>query len=152
MNVQRQIGTALAAAISAHEFAGAIESVTATYRRRPDYRLDQIGSLVVSVSPGPVAVGNQTATRGSDFFDLTFGVVLAKSVASEADIEQLEDLNQELIDALRSHQFPLADVPPGVEYRELTQVMPFDAATLEERSVFLSQIEVAYTVPLDKVT
>jgi hypothetical protein len=30
--------------------------------------------------------------------------------------------------------------------------MPFDAATLEERSVFLSQIEVAYTVPLDKVS
>ena len=152
MNVQRRIGIALASAITAHEFAGAIESVTATYRRRPDYRLDQIGSLSVSVSPGPVAVGNQPAPRGADFFDLTFGVVLAKSVASESDIEQLEDLNQELMDGLRSDLFTLGDVPPGVEYRELTQVMPFDAATLEERSVFLSQIEVAYTGPLDKVS
>lgn len=151
-HVQRQIGEALAAQLSAQAFAGAISSVEAVYRRRADYQLEDLGALKISVVPGPVGVGPNgdapQAARGMDFLSVTYGVVVAKHVGSEADIEACEDLMQAIMDAIRSGHM---DVGQGADWIDFGQPTPFDQDSLEDRSVFLSQIEVTYMVGLAKL-
>lgn len=151
-HVQREIGQALASGLSAQAFAGAISSVNAVYRRRADYQLEDLGSLKCSVVPGPVGVGPNgdapQAPRGMDFLSITYGVVVAKHVASEADIEACEDLMQGIMDAIRSDHM---DLGPGVDWMDFGQPVPFDQDSLEDRSVFLSQIEVTYMIGLAKL-
>jgi len=152
-HAQREIGTTLASELSAYQFPGSISSVTAAYRRRPDYQLEDLGSLKVSVVPGPVGVGPTgdipQAPRGMDFLAITYGVVVAKHVGSEAEIEDCEDLMQNILDAIRSDGLSLGE---NVDWVDFGQPVPFDPDSLEDRSVFLSQIEVTYMVPLAKVS
>jgi hypothetical protein len=151
-HVQREIGQALATELSAYSFAGAITAVDAVYRRRADYQLEDLGGLKVSVVPGPVGVGPTgdvpQAPRGMDFMALTYGVVVAKHVGSESDIEACEDLMQAIMDAIRSDHLDLGE---GVDWIDFGQPVPFDMDSLEDRNVFLSQVEVTYMVPVQKL-
>ena len=152
-HLSRQIGTGLAAAMSDHTWTDSLPAITAVYRRTPDYKLEDLGTLKVSVVPGPVAVNqaNERAPRGCDFFEITLGVVIAKHVGSEDDIADLEDLNQAILDAIRSHIVEPEDAPEGTDWSELALPMPYDRDALQDRNVFMSQIEVTYLVPKDKV-
>jgi hypothetical protein len=151
-HVQREIGKALAQELSAQAFAGSISGVEAVYRRRADYQLEDLGALKVSVVPGPVGVGPSgdapQATRGMDFLTLTYGVVVAKHVGSEPEIENCEDLMQGIMDAIRSDHM---DLGAGVDWMDFGQPTPFDQDALEDRNVFLSQIEVTYMIGLAKL-
>jgi len=151
-HAQREIGQSLAEQLSAQAFAGAITSVSAEYRRRPDYQLGDLGTLKVSVVPGPIGVGPTgdvpQAPRGMDFLSITYGVVVAKHVGSEDDIEACEDLMQAIMDAIRSDHLDLGE---GVDWIDFGQPVPFDPDSLEDRSVFLSQVEVTYMVPVAKL-
>jgi hypothetical protein len=151
-HIQRTIGHALAEQLSEYEFDGTISTVAASYRRRFDYTLEDLGSLKVAVVPGPVAVGPTgdvpQAPRGSDYFSLTYGISVGQHVGSDADIEACEDLCQAIMDAIRSSHFDLGE---GVDWVDFSQPMPFDPDQLEERSVFVSHIVVTYMVPVDKV-
>lgn len=151
MNIQRQLGKSLAAALTAHQYSGGISSITAEYRRRPDFLMHEVDELRVSVVPGPISTGVPDAPRGATFFELTYGIVLSCAAPTEARIEELEDLNQEIMDELRSGNFGLGATYGGLDYRELGQQAPFDAETLTRSATFLSQIEVTYTIPRAKV-
>lgn len=151
-HLSRAIGTGLADAMSEHTWTDAIPSITAVFRRTPDYQLEDLGSLKVSVVPGPVAINQASdkAPRGSDFFEITLGIVVAKHVGSEEQIADLEDLNQAIMDAVRSHIVEPADAPDGTDWTEMALPMPYDPDSLRDRNVFMSQIEVTYLVPKGK--
>lgn len=151
-HIQRLVGQKLAEALSAYEWPGTIDTVEAVWRRKPDYTLEDLGTLKVSVVPGPVTMNQRSqAPRGADFFELTVGIIVAKHVGSEQEIQDLEDLNQAIMDAIRSELVPLDDLE-SADWSEIGQPMPYDSDMLQDRSVFMSQIEVSYTVPKDKLS
>lgn len=151
-HVSRQVCEALADAISEYSWAEEFGAVEASFRRMADYGLEDLGTLKVSVVPGPIAVNqNDRQPRGADFFDVAVSIVMAKHVGSEGDIEQLEDLNLAIVDAIRSYQITLT----GIEHADWTDIsipMPFDPQALTERNVFLSQTDVTFWIPRDKLT
>lgn len=160
-HIQRITGQALADGLSGYTFDGTITSIAAAYRRRPDYTVEDLGSLKISVVPGPLGTGSSsssapptfgaTVSRGTDFYTATFGIVLAKHVGSEAEIEDLEDLNQGIMDAIRSNLVDMPGALPGTDWSDFGQPMPFDAEALDDRNVFISQIEVTYTIPVERI-
>jgi len=160
MNAQRQIGEALATALSGYTFAGPYASIDAAYRRRPDYTLEDLGTLKVSVVPGPYGMGTQftiagtlnaSNTRGMHYVSTTFGIVLAKHIGSTEEIEDLEDLAQQVLDVIRSDLITLTGVPQGTVWSDFQQPVPFDPDALGDRSVWMTQLEITYAVPLVKV-
>jgi hypothetical protein len=153
MSTQRTIGQAIAEQISGYTFTGDITSVAAVYERRFDYTFADLSQRRVSVVPGPVSVGPEggvpQAPRGADWFGHTFAINIASHVANDADVEQLEDLCKEIMDAIRSNHL---DVGEGVDWMDLSMPLPFDPASLQDRSVFLAQIVVTYMVAEAKVS
>jgi hypothetical protein len=151
-HIHRLVGEALATALSGFTFPGPITSVDAVWRRIPDYQLEDLGTLKVSVTPGPITVNSNDAPRRCDFFEPVLGVVLAKHIGSEAEIADLEDLNMAIIDAIRSYQLQLSGLPASCDWTDIALPTPFDREALTERNVFFSQIEITYRIPIDKVT
>lgn len=150
-HVHRLLCTKIAEALSAYTWPGAIPTIEAAWRRKPDYGIEDLGNLKVSVVPGPIQINQrERQPRGCDFFELTVGIVLAKSVTTEQEIQDLEDLNQAIIDAIRSELLPLEDLE-AADWVDIGQPVPYDAESLQNQHVFLSQIEVTYTVPMDKL-
>jgi hypothetical protein len=150
-HIQRHLCQKLAAALSAYSWPGAIQTIDAAWRRKPDYGIEDLGTLKVSVVPGPIQINQrERQPRGCDFFEMTVGIVLAKSITTEQEIQDLEDLNQSIIDTIRSELLPLPDLG-AADWVEIGQPVPYDAESLQNQHVFLSQIEVTYTVPIDKL-
>jgi hypothetical protein len=151
-HLSRKIGTGLAEAISEYTWTTALPDITAVYRRTPDYQLEDLGTLKVSIVPGPIGVNqnDQGQPRGADFFGIGVGIVIAKHVGSEQEIADLEDLNMAIVDAIRSYRITLAEFPDA-DWTDISIPMPYDREALTERSVFLSQIEVVWLVPQDKL-
>lgn len=151
-HIQRLVATELATALSAATWTEAIPALESTFRRVPDYQLEDLGTLKVSVVPGPIAVNqnDQGQPRGSDFFDIGVGIVLAKHVGSEQEIADLEDLNMAIVDAIRSYHVTLSGMPYA-DWTDISIPTPYDREALTERNVFLSQIEVMWMVPQDKL-
>lgn len=151
-NIQRIAGDDLAAALSAYTFPGAIDSITAAWRRVPDYNADSLGTLQVSVTPGPYEINQATeAPRGADFFEPVLGIVVAKSVTSDEDIDDLDELVQAIVDAIRSYHITLESFDNSSDWREIMVPVPFDREMLNERSIFLAQISVTWMIGVDKV-
>jgi hypothetical protein len=140
----------LATALAAKVWVSLGNTTTAvTMRRKPDYGLDELGSLVVSVVPGPV--NWTTETRQMETAEVTVGIVIAKHVGSEADIAALEDFEQEVVDQIRSgHVYP-ASLADGSDWTEIANPVPYDPEALDARNVFLGQITVTYRIPQDRV-
>lgn len=151
-NIQRIAGDDLAAALSAYTFPGVIDSIEAVWRRVPDYVTEDLGTLKVSVTPGPYEINQQEqAPRGADFFEPTLGIVIAKSVNGEEEIGDLEELVQNIVDAIRSYHVVLASFNDSSDWREIAVPVPFDREMLAERNVFLAQISVTWWIGVDKV-
>ena len=151
-HVQRLVCQKLAEALSDYEWPGSIQTIEAAWRRKPDYGIEDLGTLKVSVVPGPIQINQrERQPRGCDFFEMTVGIVLAKSITTEQEIQDLEDLNQAIIDTIRSELLPLEDLG-AADWSDLGQPVPYDAESLQNQHVFLSQIEVTYTVPMDKLS
>lgn len=150
-HIHRLLCTKIAEALSAYTWPGAIPTIEAAWRRKPDYGIEDLGTLKVSVVPGPIQINQrERQPRGCDFFEMTVGIVLAKSITTEQEIQALEDLNQAIIDAIRSELLPLEDLE-AADWVDIGQPVPYDAESLQNQHVFLSQIEVTYTVPMDKL-
>lgn len=147
-HVQRLVANELAAALTAYSWPGDIPAISAAFRRVPDYSVEDLGTLKVSVVPGPVQI--RTATRSDDMFDVSVGIVLAKLLSSEADIADLEDLNMAIIDAIRSEKLTIQNLPNGADWSTIELPVPYDRESLTERNVFLSQLEITFQVPVEK--
>jgi hypothetical protein len=152
LNVQRLAGTDLAAALSAHAFPGAIPSVSAVWRRVPDYQADDLGTLKVSVTPGVVEINQRDQpTREMDFFYPSLGIVIAKSISTDAEADDLDELVQHIVDAIRSYHVGLESFDNSTDWLEIAVPVPFDREMLNERKVFLAEINVVWMVGIEKV-
>lgn len=151
-NIQRTAGEDLAAALSEYAFNGAISSVDAVWRRVPDYTHEDLSVLKVSVTPGPYEI-NQTdqAPRGADFFEPTLGIVVGKSVSGEEEVAELEELVQNIVDAIRSYHIVLGSFSDSSDWRDISVPVPFDREMLSDRGVFLAQISVTWWIGVDKL-
>lgn len=152
LNVQRVAGTDLAAALSAYTFPGAISTVEAVWRRVPDYGAEDLGVLKVSVTPGTLEVNQRDQpTREMDFFYPNLGIVIAKSIVSDADVDDLDELVQHIVDAIRSYHVALASFDNSTDWLEIAVPVPFDREMLNERKIFLAEINVVWMVGMEKV-
>lgn len=150
-HISRVMATRLAAALSARQWKTlGYTTITATMRRKPDFDLEDLGTLVISVVPGPVSY--TTETRGMELAEVTIGVVIARHVASEAQIAEAEDLEQEILDALRVGAVLPTQVPQDTDWGEVANPIPYDPEQLETRNVFMGQVTITYKVPLDRDT
>lgn len=147
-HLSRLLGTQLAEALNAYQWPEGI-SFEAAFRRVPDYTLEDLGTLKVSVIPGPVTA--KSNTRSDTLFDVAVGIVLAKHVATDEDIADLEDLNQTIIDAIRSDLVVISELPDKVDWIEIAMPVLFDRDALTERNVFMSQTEITFQVSLAKI-
>ena len=149
-HIARDVAERLATALAAKAWVSLGNTTTAVVmRRKPDYALDDLGSLVVSTVPGPV--NWTTETRQMETAEVTVGIVIAKHVGSEADIAALEDFEQEVVDQIRSgHVYP-ASLAAGSDWTEIANPVPYDPEALDARNVFLGQITVTYRIPQDRV-
>ena len=151
-NIQRLVGTDLATALSAYTFPGAIPAVQAAWRRVPDYTANDLGSLKVSVTPGPYDINQQDQPpRGADFFHPVVGIVIAKTVASEAEADDLDELVQHIVDAIRSYHITLPSFAGSSDWVEIAVPVPFDRESLNDRSVFLAEINVTWMIGMSKL-
>ena len=148
-HISRNVAKQLAAALSAFTWGSAPGgTITAAMQRKPDYGLEDLGMLRVSVVPGPYTM--KTETKGMELADVTTGIVVAKHVGSEAEIDALEDLCQEIVDAIRSNYVKPAGLPAFTDWTEVSNPLPYDPELLEARNVFMAQIAVQWDVPVDK--
>jgi len=148
-HISRDVATKLAAALAAHSWVSLGTTVDVQMRRKPDYGLDELGSLIVSVVPGPVTF--TTETRQMESADVTVGVVIARHVGSDADIAAAEDFEQEVVDAIRSGSVAASGLPDGADWTEIANPVPYDPEALDARNVFLGQVTVTYKIPMDRV-
>lgn len=148
-HVSRQLATALATALAARTWTTLGTQIPVEMKRKPDYLLEDLGTLVVSTVPGPVTL--TTETRAMEVAEVMIGVVIADHVGSEGEISKLEDLEQEIVDQIRSGHIVPAGMPDGTDWTEIANPVPYDAEQLETRNVFLGQITVTFKVPLDRV-
>jgi hypothetical protein len=148
-HISRNVAKQLAAALSAFTWGSVAGGViVAAMQRKPDYGLEDLGMLRVSVVPGPYTM--KTETKGLEVADATTGIVVAKHVGSEAEIDALEDLCQEIVDAIRSNYIKPTGLPAGTDWTEVGNPLPYDPELLEARNVFMAQIAVQWDVPVDK--
>lgn len=148
-HIARDLATQLATALAAHTWTTLGGTTDVQMRRKPDYALDDLGSLLVSVVPGPVTW--TTETRQMEVAEVTVGIVIAKHVGSEADIAAAEDFEQEVVDQIRSGHVAPASLPDGADWTEVANPVPYDPEALDARNVFLGQVTVTYKIPQDRV-
>ncbi|NBW13190.1 MAG: hypothetical protein EBR82_34730 [Caulobacteraceae bacterium] len=148
-HISRDVATKLATALAAHSWVSLGSTIDVQMRRKPDYGLDELGSLIVSVVPGPVTF--TTETRQMELAEVTVGVVIARHVGSDADIAAAEDFEQEVVDAIRSGSVTASGLPDGADWTEIANPVPYDPEALDARNVFLGQVTVTYKIPMDRV-
>jgi hypothetical protein len=148
-HISRNVATRLAAALSAFTWGSVAGGrINAVMQRKPDYGLEDLGMLRVSVVPGPYTM--KTETKGMEVSDVSTGIVVAQHVGSEAEIVALEDLCQEIVDAIRSNFIQPSGLPEATDWTEVGNPLPYDPELLEARNVFMAQISVQWEVPVDK--
>ena len=148
-HISRNLAKQLAAALASYTWGsvpgGAID---VKMQRKPDYSLEDLGYLRVSVVPGAYTM--KTETKGMEVADATVGIVVAQHVGSDAEIEALEDICQEIVDAIRSNYIKPTGLPDFTDWTEVGIPLPYDPELLEARNVFMAQIATQWDVPVDK--
>jgi hypothetical protein len=148
-HISRNLAKQLAAALSAYTW-GSVPGGTLDVKmqRKPDYSLEDLGYLRVSVVPGAYTM--KTETKGMEVADATVGIVVAQHVGSDAEIEALEDICQEIVDAIRSNYIRPTGLPEFTDWTEVGIPLPYDPELLEARNVFMAQVATQWDVPVDK--
>jgi hypothetical protein len=151
MSIATDIADALADGLSAHTFSEPYDAITATRVYVPDYDGPALKTLKVSVVPGPVEV--EKNARGQDLFMHSIMVCIGKSTdGSNEQIDGLMALCEEIVDAIRSETLDTDGMPENAQYFSSNFQTTFDRDALNDRRIFLAQIEVMYRVPRDHVT
>lgn len=145
-----QIADAMAAGLSTATFSAPYASIDATRRYVPDYDATELKDLQVSVVPGPAET--EKGARGMDLFTHEIMVVVGKQVdGSNATIDALTLLCEEIIDAIRSETLDYEDMPEDAQYFASGMSVQFDRDSLTDRRIFLAQIDVSFRVPRPKL-
>lgn len=146
-----QIADALADGLTNHTFSAPYESIVAKRLYVPDYEGPDLRTLKVSVVPGTIE--SERSARGQDLFTHEIVVVIGKLVdGSNAEVDELANLAEEIVDAIRSELLTLPGMPESARYFGAAMQTTFDRDALTDRRVFLAQIGVTYRVPRDHLT
>ena len=138
------IADSLADSLTRATFDGAVLTVPAIRRFVPDFQGDDVETLKVSVVPGECDVTNHT--HGADLFEATVHVVIAKRIASDADIDDLVELRTNIVDAIRSKALPesVPPMPSGVHWVSIANAVTFAPDQITNHRVFQGEITVTY--------
>ena len=138
------VADALAAGLSAAEYAGDYESVDARRVYVPDYQAADIADLHVSVVPGSCEISG--ATHGADMYEFEIHVLVAKRLALDSEIDGLVELRTQLANLIRSNKVPAADppMPAGTKWVSVNNETTFDRDALTGNRIFLADMVVTY--------
>lgn len=140
------IADALAAGISAYTFSAPYQSVQAVRRYVPDDDSTDVRSLKISVVPGPVQT--EKTSRAQDLFTHDVAIVVVKGVdGSNAAIDALMKLCEEIIDAVRSGLLDMPTLPENALYFASSMETTFDRDSLNNHRLFMAQLMVTFRVP-----
>jgi hypothetical protein len=145
-----QIADALAAGLAGYEFSPPFATIAPVRRYVPDYDVADLGPLHVSVVPGPITT--EKTARGSDLFQHQIAVVLAKQTdGTNADLDALATLAEEILDAIRSDVLTTPAMPDQARYLSAEMETSLDRDAMTDRRVFLAQIAITYHLPRPKL-
>lgn len=145
-----QIAEALATGLAAYTFSSPYASIPAQRRYVPDYELADLSTLKVSVVPGPITT--ERSARGHDLFVHQIGVCLAKQTSgTNADVDALAFLADEIVDAIRSNALTTGTMPEGCRYVAAELETTYERDAMVDRRVFFCQINVTYHAPRPKL-
>jgi len=146
------IADSLAGSLTAATFPGTISDITAVRTYVPDYTTEELSNLKVSVVPGGTEVTPHT--HGADLFELEIHVVIGKRIDTDADIDDLNELRTNIVDAIRSRTLPASTppMPTGVAWMNCSNATTYERDQLTGSRVFLGDIVVTYRYANAKVT
>lgn len=151
MSIATEIADVLAYGLNLHTFSEPYDEITATRVYVPDYDGPALKTLKVSVVPGPIEI--EKSARGQDLFLHSIMVCVGKSTdGTNEQIDDLMTLCEEIVDAIRSETLYTIGMPADAQYFSSNFQTTFDRDALNDRRIFLAQIEVTYRVPRDHVT
>ena len=143
MSTAREIADALADSLAAYEFA-----VTAPAVQRvnwPSYDIEDMADPVVAVLPGTLETTR--ADRNNWGYDYGITVFVARHAPTEALADETMDLAEELVDAIRQHDWDEAVTwPSGVTSPMTVEVVLNPDEGLQDRNVWRAVITATYRV------
>lgn len=144
MSVLREIADALADGLDAYVF----DSYAAPSVQRvnwPTYDIESMATPIMAVVPAGASIERIDRTRHQ--YDYQVNVFLGRHVQTEAEADDMVDLAEELVDAVRLHSWSAGVVwPSGVTspVEVAIDVNPDEA--LQERNVWRAVVTATYRV------
>lgn len=138
MSTILDIADAVTASLNAGPFNPALN---AERHYQPAFELPDLAALKVSVVPKSVTTTN--ATRESGYFDCAIDIGVQKKIVTEAEIDVLVDLVEQIADHLRQKRL---DGFPEAAFVSITNEPVFAPEHLDTQRVFTSVLTVTYRV------
>lgn len=143
MSVAREIADALAESLAAYEFASTSPAVQRV--NWPSYDIEDMADPVVAVLPGTLETTR--ADRNNWEYDYGLTVFVARHAPTEALADETMDLAEELVDAIRQHDWDEAVTwPSGVTSPMTVEVVLNPDEGLQDRNVWRAVITATYRV------
>jgi len=143
MSTAREIADALADSLAAYSFATATPAVQRV--NWPSYDIEDMADPVVAVVPGTVETTR--ADRVHWQYDYGMTVFVGRHAPTEALADETMDLAEELVDAIRQHDWDEAVTwPSGVTSPMEVEVVLNPDEGLQDRNVWRAVITATYRV------
>ena len=144
MSVLREIADALADALDAYVFdtyaAPTVERVN-----WPTYDIESMATPIIAVVPAAASIERIDRTRHQ--FDYQINLFLGRHATTEAIADDMVDLAEELVDAIRQHTWdPGVTWPTGVTSPMEVEVVLNPDEGLQDRNVWRAVITATYRV------
>jgi hypothetical protein len=137
------IADSLAASLADIEWSSVETQPTVERVTWPTYTVEEMGSPVMAVTPGTIEAAR--ISRDKHQQDYSVNVFVGRAVGNQSEADAMLDLAEELLDAIRSHEFD-NEWPEGVTspVAITININPDDA--LQERNVWRAVITSTYRV------
>lgn len=150
----QEITKALTEQISAGTFTAAYPTVTAVRDYLPNYDLEQLHDLRITVLPRELEVA--TASRGTEDHAYGVAIVIAKRTGGTTqEVDDLLEFVEELIRKIRSGTLPESAEnpwPAGISWKAVAIDPMWSQEHLSERRVFFTAVSLTYVGVLAKET
>lgn len=143
MSAVREIADALADSLAAYDFA--VTEPTVQRVNWPAYDIEDMADPVVAVLPGTVETTRADRTHWQ--YDYGITVFVGRHAPTEALADETMDLAEELVDAIRRHDWDEAVTwPTGVTSPMEVEVVLNPDEGLQDRNVWRAVITATYRV------
>jgi len=139
--IEIQIADAIVAGLNACYFSAPYSTITAVRRDVPDYDGPELKNLQVSVV---CPREEMEPVRHGDMVTYQTTIVIARHVTSQADIDNLRRLRQEIVDMIRSGVVAMPGLPEECRFVRASTETAFDRDALSDRRVMLASVAVEH--------